>query len=250
MTNALESGNQQNTGQSTNNVGQDVTGNQEENSGKDWETQAKYFQSEKDKLYTENESLKKYEKVGKFLESRPDIVQKLTDEVQGSGQPTEQPIELDKDDFDPWEAYNDPTSKSYKFREQNENDRINHAISEVVDSKIAGVQQQVGMNQLQQDLVARGLNQEQIESFVEFAKKPTAEYGIDGALKMWQSINGQPESEPQQPVENADPFNMIRQNTNTPAQAGVLNGEQPVRKSDADNMWEGILKAGSRTNVL
>jgi hypothetical protein len=245
MTNALESGNQDNIGQSTENVGQDVTGNQQETSS--WEAQAKYHQSEKDKLYVENESLKKYEKVGKFLESRPDLVKKLTNEVQG-GQPNEPKIELDKDDFDPWEAYNDPASKSYKFREQNENNRINNAIASEVDVRLAGMKQQMGMNNLHQDLSARGMNEEQIQSFVEFAQKPTADYGIDGAIKMWESVTGQ--SGPEQPVENADPFDMIRQNTNTPAQAGVLNGEQPVRKSDKDSMWDSIMKAGSRANVL
>ena len=78
MTNALNEGNQDNLGQTDNNVGQDVNGNQKESSNTDWESQAKYFQSEKDKLFSENESLKKYEKVGKFLESRPDLVEKLT----------------------------------------------------------------------------------------------------------------------------------------------------------------------------
>ena len=99
MTNALNEGNQDNLGQTDNNVGQDVNGNQKESSNTDWESQAKYFQSEKDKLFSENESLKKYEKVGKFLESRPDLVEKLTNEVQGNGQPSEPRIELDKDDL-------------------------------------------------------------------------------------------------------------------------------------------------------
>ena len=58
-------------------VGQDEGTNNEENSTEDWEAQAKYHQSEKDKLYAENQQLKQYEKVGKFLESRPDLVQNL-----------------------------------------------------------------------------------------------------------------------------------------------------------------------------
>ena len=248
MTNALNEGNQDNLGQTDNNVGQDVTGNQKEDSKTDWKNQAKYFQSEKDKLFTENESLKKYEKVGKFLESRPDLVEKLTNEVQSPGQPAEPQIELDKDDFDPWEAYNDPSSKSYKFRQQELKQTIDSAINSEVDKKVSGIQEQVGMNQLHQDLAAKGLNQEQIEEFVEFAKKPTAEYGLDGAIKMWESISGQ--SGAQQQAENTDPMDMIRHNSGTPAQAGVLGGEKPVRKSDADSMWDGIMHASSRAKVL
>ena len=52
---ALEQGNQNISGQPNENVGQDVSGKQQE--GSNWEEQAKYFQSEKDKLYAENENL-------------------------------------------------------------------------------------------------------------------------------------------------------------------------------------------------
>ena len=249
MTNALNEENQENLGQSNTNVGQDVNGNQDESSNKDWESQAKYFQSEKDKLYSENESLKKYEKVGKFLESRPDLVKKLTDDVQNNGQPEQPRVQLDKDEFDPWEAYNDPSSKSYQFRQQEMSETVNTAIASEVDKKVAGIQEQVGMNQLQQELASKGLNKQQIDSFVEFAKKPTSEHGIDGAIKMWQAMSGQ--TEVQQPEQdNSNPFDIIRHNDNVPAQAGVLGGQQPDRKSDADSMWDSITKAGSRNNVL
>ena len=59
---------------------------QNEGTSNDWESQAKYFQSEKDKLHAENQKLKDYEQVGKLLESRPDIVNAISSMVQG-GQP-------------------------------------------------------------------------------------------------------------------------------------------------------------------
>ena len=115
MNDAFNNENQNNSGQFNDNVGQDESGQQQESSN-DWESQAKYFQSEKDKLHAENQNLKQYEKVGRMLESRPDIVKEVTSMLQG-GQPTQQEkIALDKDEFDPWEAYNDPSSKSYKIR--------------------------------------------------------------------------------------------------------------------------------------
>ena len=67
----------QSDGQLDTGVGQDEGTNNEESLTQDWEAQAKYHQSEKDKLYVENQQLKQYEKVGKFLESRPDLVQNL-----------------------------------------------------------------------------------------------------------------------------------------------------------------------------
>ena len=130
MDNALENNNLE-EGQVTNNVGQDEATQQEE-SGNDWESQAKYFQSEKDKLHTENQKLKQYEQVGQMLESRPDIVQAVSGMLQG-GQPAtqqEERIELSKDEFDPWEAYNDPSSKSYQFRQQELQQSINEGVSQ------------------------------------------------------------------------------------------------------------------------
>ena len=93
---------------------------QEEQGVKDWEASAKYFQSEKDKLSAENENLKKYEKIGKLIEQRPDIQSAIANTVSGNGAqaPQNNRVALNKDEFDPWEAYNDPKSKSYAFRMQ------------------------------------------------------------------------------------------------------------------------------------
>ena len=242
MDNALGNENLGNQGQVTDNVGQDENQTQDAKSGGDWETQAKYHQSEKDKLYAENQKLKDYEKVGQLLESRPDIVQTISGMVQG-GQPAQaEKVTLEKDEFDPWEAYNDPASKSYKFRQQELQDSIDSA----VQGQMAGVQKQVGMNELKAQLASKGLNDAEINSFVEFASKNPAEYGVDGAINMWKSVT---QEQPAQD-DNGNPLDAIRQNQAVPQQAGVLSGEQPVRKDEKDSMWESITKAGSRANVL
>jgi len=243
MDNALENENLDNQGQLNNNVGQDENQTQNEDSSNDWESQAKYFQSEKDKLHTENQKLKQYEQVGKLLESRPDIVQTISGMVQGGQPAATQRVSLDKDEFDPWEAYNDPASKSYKFRQQELQDSINNA----VQGQMAGVQKEVGMNKLQNELAAKGLTPEEINSFVDFASKNPAEYGIDGAINMWQSVTQKPTESEQS---NNNPLDAIRQNQAVPQQAGILNGQQPVKKDEKDSMWDSITKAGSRTNVL
>ena len=242
MDNALENNNLE-EGQVNDNVGQDEATQQQE-SGNDWESQAKYFQSEKDKLHAENQKLKQYEQVGQMLESRPDIVQAVSGMLQGGQQaPQQERIELSKDEFDPWEAYNDPSSKSYQFRQQELQDTINKAVS----SQVGEVQKEVGMSKLQTELANKGLNAEQIDSFMEFANKNPADYGIDGAINMWQAVTQKP-TEGNQNVEN--PLDSIRQNQAVPQQAGVLNGQQPVKKDEKDEMWKSIMKAGSRANVL
>jgi len=217
-------------------VGQDEGTNSEEGSTQDWETQAKYHQSEKDKLYAENQQLKQYEKVGKFLESRPDLVQNLMSEV---GQPDNQPqrVTLKPDEFDPWEAYNDPSSASYKFRMQEMQETINGA----VDQAVGGIKAQQGRTSLRGDLIAKGLNEQEVEHFFEFADKHPSEYGLDNVLKMWRAVSQAPETV------NDNPLDKIRQNQSSPTPAGTIAGAQPTRKSDEDKMWNGIMGAGDRT---
>jgi len=243
MDNALGNENLGNQGEINDNVGQDENQTQDGESKNDWEATAKYMQSEKDKLQSENQKLKDYEKVGKLLESRPDIVNTISGMVQG-GQPAQtEKVTLDKDEFDPWEAYNDPASKSYKFRQQELQDTINNA----VQGQMAGVQKQVGMNELKSQLQAKGLNDQEINSFFDFASKNPSEYGVDGAINMWKAVTGE---QPAQESNTNNPLDSIRQNQAVPQQAGILTGEQPIRSDEKDDMWNNIIKAGSRANVL
>tara|TARA_R100000808_G_C2149857_1_gene158403 strand:+ start:2864 stop:3592 length:729 start_codon:yes stop_codon:yes gene_type:complete len=224
-------------GNSNTNVGQDDGVNTQENSSTDWESQAKYFQSEKDKLFEDNKRLKKYEEIGKFLESRPDVVETI--KQQSNGQPkTQDKIQLKPDEFDPWEAYNDPSSKSYQYRQQEMQDAINGA----VENAVGGVKKDMGRNKLVNELQAKGLNQEQVDSFLEFTSKNPAEYGLDTVLTMWQAAtNNNNNAQP-----NANPREMVKQAPNNLQAGGVLTGQQPARKNDSDKMWEGIMSSGDR----
>ena len=221
-------------------VGQDEGTGSEENSTQDWEAQAKYHQSEKDKLYSENQQLKQYEKIGKFLESRPDVAQTVLNEVSGQPKAQEQRVALKPDEFDPWEAYNDPSSKSYKFRMQEMQETINGA----VDQAVGGIKAQQGRSTLRADLANKGLNEDEQNSFFEFADKHPSEYGLDNVLKMWRSVTQSPETVTENPLDQ------IRQNQANPQSAGVLQGQQPERKNETDQMWDQVMSAGKRSNVL
>ena len=244
MTDAYEDGNPQVEGQPIDNVGQDEGQNVEESSGQSWEEQAKYFQSEKDKLANENQNLKKYEAIGSLLQARPDIANTVAAMVQGgNGQPVgPQRIELDKDDFDPWEAYNDPKSKSYKFRQQ----ELQDSIGQAVNQRMAGVMRNQGIEQLKGNLLQQGLTPAEVDSFMQFASKNPAEYGVEGAVKMWQAVM----NEGQGTVTADNPLDNVRQTQAAPTPGGVLQGQQPQAKSGKDEMWDSIVGAGSRTNVL
>ena len=236
MDNAYENGHLE--GEAVDNVGQDGSVDTQESSG-DWEGQAKYFQSEKDKLAAENSQLKQYEKLGKFLESRPDIANAVAGMVEGGGQPAgPERIVLEKDEFDPWEAYNDPQSKSYKFRQQELQDSINGA----VNHQMQGLQRNQGVMQLQTELQQRGLNPAEIDSFMQFAAQNPAEYGVDGAIKMWRSV-----ADNEQGSQVSNSLDNVRNTQQNPAVGGVLQGQKPQAPlSDDDAMWQGILGAGDK----
>ena len=245
MTDAYENENLPQEGQPVDNVGQDEGQAVEESSGQSWEEQAKYFQSEKDKLANENQNLKKFEAIGKLLQGRPDIANTVAAMVQGgnNGQPVgPQRIELEKDEFDPWEAYNDPKSKSYKFRQQ----ELQESIGQAVNQRMAGVMKQQGVQQLKGNLLQQGLTPQEVDSFMNFASKNPGEYGVEGAVKMWRAMM----NEGQSTVTEENPLDNVRQTQAAPTPGGVLQGQQPQVKSGKDSMWDSIVAAGSRTNVL
>ena len=100
--------------------------------------------------------------------------------------------------------------------------------------------------QLQTDLQQRGLNPAEVDSFMQFAAQNPAEYGVEGAIKMWRSVA---ESGTSNQVPN--PLDDVRNTQGNPAVGGVLQGQQPqAPKTDDDAMWDSIMKAGSRAKVL
>ena len=245
MTDAYEGGNLPEEGQPVDNVGQDEGQTVVESSGQNLEEQVKYFQSEKDKLANENQNLKKYEAIGKLLQGRPDIANTVAAMVQGgnNGQPVgPQRIELEKDEFDPWEAYNDPKSKSYKFRQQ----ELQESIGQAVNQRMAGVMKNQGVQQLKGNLLQQGLTPAEVDSFMNFASKNPGEYGVEGAVKMWRAVM----NEGQGTVTAENPLDNVRQTQEAPTPGGILQGQQPQVKTEKDGMWDSIVSAGSRTNVL
>ena len=79
-----------------------------------------------------------------------------------------------------------------------------------------------------------------------FAAKNPAEYGVEGAVKMWKAVM----NEGQGTVTVDNPLDNVRQTQETPTPGGILQGQQPKAKSGKDDMWDNIIGAGSRKSVL
>ena len=217
----------QSDGQLNAEVGQDEGTNNEESSTTDWEAQAKYHQSEKDKLYAENQQIKA--KVQEFLDSRK------------SEQPSApEKIVLKPDEFDPWEAYNDPSSASYKFRMQD----MQQAIDSGINQAVGGLKAEQGRTNLRSELTNHGLTAEEQDSFFDFADKHPSEYGLENVVKMWRAVSQDPKTQTENPLDQ------IRQNQANPTSAGVLQGQQPKRKSADEQMYDDVINAGGFGNKL
>ena len=214
----------------------------------DWEQSAKYHQSEKDKANSENQKLKgQLDTMGKFLEQNPDLASAMKNRAQGVGdeqlpvQEGRQAKQINPEDFDAWESFTNPNSVSYKFREMQQQ----QAIDKQVQQRMAGVQEQVAMGKLESELASKGLNPEEVADFKKFASTPANELGLDNVINMWRTVQGNNTST-QQLVD----LSQVRQTQSVPTSPGVMQGQKPQTKSDIDTMWDGIVKAGSRSNVL
>ena len=121
---------------------------------------------------------------------------------------------------------------------------MQETINGAVEQAVGGIKAEQGRSNLHSDLVSKGLNEEQINSFFEFADKHPSEYGLDNVLKMWRAVSQSPETATENPLDQ------IRQNQANPTAAGVLQGQQPEQKSETDSMWDQVMNAGKRSNVL
>ena len=214
----------------------------------DWEQSAKYYQSEKDKANSENQKLKKQlDTMGKFLQENPDLASAMKNRAQGVGgeqlpvQEGRQTQQMKPEDFDAWESFTNPNSESYKFREMQQQE----AIDKQVQQRMAGMQEQMAMDKLESDLQSKGLTPDEVSDFKKFASTPANELGLDNVINMWRTVQGNNNSTQQQ----VD-LTQVRQNQAVPTSPGVMQGQKPQAKSDIDNMWDGIIKAGGRSNVL
>jgi len=118
---------------------------------------------------------------------------------------------------------------------------MQETINGAVDQAVGGLKAQQGRTSLRGDLIAKGLNEQEVEHFFEFADKHPSEYGLDNVLKMWRAVSQAPGTV------NESPLDKVRQNQSSPTPAGTIAGAQPTRKSDEDKMWNGIMGAGDRT---
>lgn len=192
------------------------------------EQTARYMQSEKDKALADNNKL------------RQEIEQIKNYIVSSDENKKDNSVEIFPDDFEPWESFTDPNSKSYQFRIQ-ETARL---VKNILNNELQGIKQEQAVNQIESELRSRGMDKEQIDGFFQFANTPVSELGIDNVVKMYNAVN---EASLDDTNENLEAVKRMQQ---SPASAGILQGQKPQKKSSTDEIWDRIMTSTGASNIL
>jgi len=204
----------------------------------DWQKEAKKFQSMYDKAEAEKRHLDQYKPLVNLLEQRPDLVETLRDSIVGKNgeEKKTEALQLNEDEFNPWDAYNKPGSPSYEFRVKEEEARINNA----VNNAMRGQEQKQFINNTVNKLESEfGMTKDEVQEFMRFAQQPKDSVPLDNLVKLFKMNKG----EYKEPViQKPDTSNQART-------AGVLQGGSVPTKSEQDSMWDTIMSAASSGGI-
>lgn len=204
----------------------------------DWQKEAKKFQSMYDKAEAEKKHMDQYKPLVNLLEQRPDLVETLRDSIVGKNgeEKKTEALQLNEDEFNPWDAYNKPGSPSYEFRVKEEEARINNA----VNNAMRGQEQKQFINNTVNKLESEfGMNKDEVQEFMRFAQQPKDSVPLDNLVKLFKMNKG----DYKEPViQKPDTSNQART-------AGILQGGSVPTKSEQDSMWDTIMSAASSGGI-
>jgi len=214
----------------------------------EWEVEARKFQSMYDKTQAENDRLRRLEPLGDLLESRPDLVDVLQKNLNGQPQ-AQQPQQeaqqgLPAEDFNPWDAYYNPESPSFKFRVNQDVQMMNNVVSNALGEQKRQMTEEITYNNTVNELRnTYKMSDNDINEFMGFVTQPKEQVGLSNLVKLYRDVNKKSNA-----PETAE---AVKAAQNQPRTAGVLQGGAPSSpKSEENKMWDGIVNAGSRSSVL
>ena len=209
---------------------------------------AKKFQSmydrktaEYEKLNYEVEELRKYKQLGEVLEKRPDVVDAMRNTLSGNKVDNEPQAQVvNEESFDPWEAYYKPGSPSYEMRVNQEKTLVNEAVQE----QFSGLQQQMAVNNLKQDLTSKyGFNDPKMaDDFIQFATTPREELPLDMLVDVYRKYKGGEEKVSQN-------LEAVQRSQKIAPTAGVVQGSAPEKPSEIEDVWSGVMGASRNTQI-
>ena len=203
-------------------------------SGTDWETEAKKFQSMKDKAEAKLEDWQQFKPLVNLLESRPDLVQMIQENI--TSQVSNGNARISEEDFNPWDAYFKPDSPSYQFREIQEQDKVNSAIQK----EMGALQEQVFINNLTSELQnTYKMNENEAREFLTFYAQPKEDLSLDALVDVFVKSKGKERSK------SSSSLDAVRAAKNSPRTPGAVPSRGPTPKSEDDKVWDGVMASAN-----
>ena len=213
----------------------------------EWEVEARKFQSLYDRTQAENEKLRRLEPLGDLLESRPDLVDVLQKNI--NGQPQQQPQQeaqqgLPAEDFNPWDAYYNAESPSFKFRMNQDVQMMNNVVNNALGEQKRQMTEEITYNNTVNELRnTYKFSDNDIQEFMGFVTQPKEQVGLSNLVKLYRDVNKKGNA--------PETAQAVRAAQNQPRTAGVLQGGSPSSpKTEENKVWDNIVNAGSRNSVL
>jgi len=209
------------------------------------DSEARKFQSMYDRSQAELSELKKFEPLVNLLETRPDLVKVLQDNISESPSQEQSSPEVVVDDFNPWDAFDPKKDTPSRKLVKSDMERIaEQKISKAMAEQQAKVQTEMHLNNTVNTLRNNyKMSDGDIKEFLQFSTQPKEQVGLGNLVKLWRDVSGVSQN-------NTDTLNAVKAAQDTPRSAGVLQGQPVQNKSEADKLWESVKNAGSRNSVL
>jgi len=200
------------------------------------EDDARKFQSMYDKAQAE---LDKVKPVAKLFQENPELVDVVRNHLSGGKGQDKETININEEEFNPWDAHTNPNSKSYQLREQ----EIEKAVNSKMQDYMGRLEAQRAVDTLKlRAQTEYKLSNEDANEFVEFVTKPKEQLPLETLFNVWNTNkNGMPRVN--QNIES------VKKTQQKPKSAGLVQGGEPPQLSDNDNMWNNILKAGNPMSI-
>jgi len=212
----------------------------------DWELEAKKFQSMYDKSQSDNSKLQRLEPLGELLESRPDLVQTLQDGLSNPQQPAQPNGQsaLSEQDFNPWEAYYNPESPSYRFRMNKEVQNVKGIVDSALNEQKKQMAEEITYNNTVNELRnTYKFTDGDVQRFMQFVTQPKEQVGLSNLVKLYRDVN--------KSGNVSDTAQAVQSAKEQPRTAGVLQGGPTSSpKTEDKKVWDRVVAAGSRNSVL
>jgi hypothetical protein len=195
-----------------------------------WQGESKKWQSMYDRSQSRLDKLENA--MGNMLEMQANTANKNTVAPNQSER-----IQISEEEFNPWDAYYKPNSKSYQFRAEQEKSTVDAAVQGHLQKMNESITLNNTVNELKNN---HRMEDAEIREFLEFVTQPKEAVGLNNLVKLWRDASGQTSN-----VSAQNSLQAVKAAKGAPRSPGALPGKQPIRKKEADVAWEKIMGSGA-----